>query len=139
MGVGTQRLASTESALSGSPTLGLFDLLTRRIGSGMLALCEAVELGLLSIATNIASTLPDPSSASAMVSNAGLFGGPGGGRGLLTLGIGLAVAAGVGRSFFVRSALGGNSGGGDFFGGGTFFGGVAGVETYGMSMSAGAV
>ena len=86
-----------------------------------------MELGLLSMATKIASTLPEPSSASAMVSNAGLFGGPGGGRGLLALGVGFGV--GVGRSFLVRSDFGGSSGGGGFFGGGAFFGGVAGVDT----------
>ena len=125
IGVGTRRLVSAESVLPGSPILGLFDLFTRRSGSGMLALCEAVELGLLSMATKTASMLPDPSSASAIASNAGLFGGPGGGRGLLALGVGL---AGAGRSFFERSDFGGNSGGGDFCGGGAFIGGVAGVE-----------
>ena len=127
IGVGAQRLASAESVLSGSPILCLFDLLNRLIGSGILALCDAVELGLLSMATKIASTLPEPSSASAIVSSAGLLGGPGGGRGLLVFGLGF--AAGVGRGCLVRSDFGGSSGGGGFSGGGAFAGGVAGVET----------
>ena len=126
-GVGAQRLASAESFLSGSPVLCLFDLLKRLIGSGILALCDAVELGLLSMATKIASTLPDPSSASAIESSAGLLGGPGGGRGLLAFGLGF--GAGVGRGCLVRSDFGGSSGGGGFSGGGAFAGGVAGVET----------
>ena len=88
------------------------------------------------MATNMAATLLEPSSASAMTSSAGLFGGPGGGRGLGVFGEGL---AGAGRSFLVRSALGGRSGGAFFIIGGAFFGGVAGVEVYGMSISAGAV
>ena len=126
IGVGAQRLASAGSTLSGSPVLCLFDRLNRLIGSGILALCDAVELGLLSMATNIASTLPDPSSASAIESSAGLFGGPGGGRGLLALGIGFGVGSG---SFLVRSDFGGSSGGGGFCGGGAFVGGAAGVDT----------
>ena len=136
LAVGTHKLASVRSALLGSSILGLFDRRTRRMGSGMLALCDAVELGLLSMATKIASTVPEPSSSSSIVANAGLFGGPGGGRGLLTFGIGL---IGAGRSCLVRSLFGGNSGGGAFLGGGAFFGGVAGDETYGMSMFSGEV
>ena len=133
--MGTHKLASVVSALLGSPTLCRFDRRTRRMGSGMLALWDAVELGLLSIATKIASTLPDPSSSSAIAAGAGLFGGPGGGRGLLTLGIGL---AGAGRSFLALSLFGGNFGGGAFLTG-AFLSGMAGVETYGMSMFSGEV